>query len=101
MDRKPKAPPLLHRTVEAKEVVHPFPNGEGLFPEGTIKIDEEELIPCHKNILELEVAVEESQLMEFSKEMTGRSDHFSFKSNVFVRWASPDLPKILNQVLGV
>ncbi len=101
MDRQPQTPPLFYRTVEANEVFHPSPQREGSFPEGAIKIDEEELISCHKNIFELEVAVEEPQLVEFSKEKSGGSDHFSFRRDVFSGWVGPDFPKILNQVPGI
>jgi hypothetical protein len=36
--------------------------------------------------------------MEFSEEKTNRSNRFSFKNDVFSRWANPDFRKILNEI---
>jgi hypothetical protein len=71
--------PLLCRTIKAKEVFHPFSDGEDLFSIGTIKVNEEELISCHQDVFELEVSMKEPCLVKFLKEKASGSDGFSLK----------------------
>ena len=79
MNGKPKAPPFLCRTVEAKEVFHLFPEREHLFPIRAIKIDQKGLLPYDQYVFELEVAMKESRLVKCSKKETNGPDHFSFE----------------------
>jgi hypothetical protein len=70
--------PFLHGAVEAKKVLYPLPDGKDLSPIRAIEIDEEKLISCHEDVLELKVSVKEPCLVKVSKENPSGSDGFSF-----------------------
>ena len=99
-DRQSEARPLLHGAVEAKQVFYLLLDGENLFSIGTVKVNQERLIFCHQDVLELEVSVKESCFVKSPDENARTSDGFPFNEKIFTDGMGAHLLKILDQVLG-
>jgi hypothetical protein len=99
-DGHPQPFPLLHRTVETKEVLYPLLSRESWLPIGAIKINKEKLVSSYENVFELKVTVKKTCLVKLADKKTGRSNRFSLQGKGFGRGHRNCFLKKLNQIYG-
>ena len=93
--------PLFNGSIETEKVFRPIPNGESIFPEGPVKVDEKNPIFIHKEVFKLEVVVVKTGLMKLCKETPCRAYRFSLMEEVSEGRVRAFFLKILDQVFSV
>jgi len=98
--------PFFYRAVQAQEIGEPFAGFEGIDDLGTVEIDDVKgsrpsLSHLHDEILEVEIGMVDSHLVQFPHQSARTADEVPFFAQLFLKSRFPPLDKVLNEINGI